>query len=366
MLFPDKDLLRGDVKKMLNYSLIFLISLIFSFLITPVIRNIAFKIGAIDSPDYGRRIHNRQIPNIGGIAIYLSFVITVILFSSFDKTVIGVLTGGTIIIILGFLDDLFELNPGIKLLGQILAAAVLILFGININFITNPISGGLIYPGFWSIPLTIFWVVAITNTINLIDGLDGLAAGVSVIAVFTLFLVALQEGQALPAILAIALAGSSLGFLRHNFYPAKIFMGDTGAMFSGFILAAISIMGALKSAAVVTVFVPLLALGIPIFDTLFAIIRRLYNNEPISKADKGHIHHRLLAMGWTQSQAVLIVYGISGLLGLIAIIINGFELNYPLILPAVVIFSGLLGAWKIGILDFDLTADSYKLNNTKI
>ncbi len=351
---------------MLEFFSIFCISLIISYLMTPVIRKLALFIGAYDIPDK-RRIHNGNIPNIGGVAIYCGFAAGIFLFASFDKMITGIFIGGTFILILGLLDDLYELKPFLKLMGQIAAASILIFYGINIQFITNPF-GELLYLGYWGIPLTIFWVVAITNTINLIDGLDGLATGVSIIAVITLFFVALQEGRILPAVMAVALAGSALGFLKYNFYPAKIFMGDTGAMFCGYILAAISIVGALKSAAVVTVFVPLLALGIPIFDTIFAIIRRIYNRKPISKADKGHIHHRLLALGWTQMQAVLIVYGISIVLGLVAITINGLNIQNPFLLLGIILGLVVTGAWKMGLFSIKLSSDNSRnsLENTNI
>mgnify|MGYP006284077573 CR=1 FL=1 len=357
-------LLEGMEVIMYTYILAFVTSLIITFLVTPYIKNISITIGAIDHPNH-RRINSRSIPNIGGLAIYFGFVAAILLFAPLNKMLIGILIGGTLILILGLIDDLYEISPLLKVLGQITAAGVLILFGVKIQFITNPF-GGMFYLSYWGIPLTILWIVAITNTINLIDGLDGLAAGVATIAVLTLFFVALQEGRILPAVMAITLAGSSLGFLNYNFYPAQIFMGDTGAMFSGYILAAISIVGALKSAAVVTVFVPLLALGIPIFDTIFAIIRRLYHNKPLGKADHGHIHHRLLALGWSQTEAVLIVYGISVMLGLMALVINGSSLiNAVLLFGLIVIVVGI-GAWKLGVFTVELPAEGTRLEKNNI
>ncbi|MFW5980418.1 MAG: glycosyltransferase family 4 protein [Halanaerobiaceae bacterium] len=340
-----------------------LIVLVFSLIITnistPLIKKLSTRIGAVDYPN-SRRINTTPIPNIGGIAIYLGFLITLLLFSPTSNLLTGTLLGGTFILFLGLIDDLYGISPAVKLTGQIMAAGILIYFGVKIEFITNPF-GGMVYLSYWSFPLTILWIVTITNTINLIDGLDGLAAGVATIAVITLFFVALQENRMLPAVMAIALAGSCMGFLKYNFHPAQIFMGDTGAMFTGYVLAAISVAGALKSAAVVTVFVPLLALGIPIFDTLFAIIRRIYNNRPIGKADHGHLHHRLLALGWSQSQAVLIVYAISAILGLMAYIINGSNLVDSLIMLILIIGGIIIGFWKIGIFTVDLPAEGSSL-----
>ncbi len=230
--------------------------------------------------------------------------------------------GATVIVIGGFIDDKYDIKPWCKLLFQILAALILIYFGIRITIITNPVSNiyQYIHIGMFSIPLTIIWVVGITNAMNLIDGLDGLAAGIALIASVTLSIIAILNGRNEAAIVTIIFAGSILGFLPYNFNPASIFMGDTGAQLLGFMLAAISIEGAIKSAAVFPIAVPILAFGIPIYDTLFAVIRRKINGKPIMSADKGHLHHRLLDMGLNQKQAVLIMYVISAILGSFSII----------------------------------------------
>lgn len=337
----------------------FIISLIITYISTPFIKKLSTYIGAVDLPN-NRRINSRPIPNIGGVAIYLGFVVTIILFMPFVRVLMGMLLGGSFILLIGLIDDLYEISPRTKLVGQVLAAVILILFGIKIEFITNPF-GGMIYLGYWGIPFTILWIVGITNTVNLIDGLDGLAAGVSAIAALTLFFVGLQEGQVIAAIAAVSLAGSAMGFLRYNFNPAQIFMGDTGAMFLGYILAAVSVSGALKSAAAVTLVVPVLALGVPIFDTIFAIIRRIYNGKPIGEADHGHIHHRLLALGMTQRKAVTVVYGISILLGMLALIINGSTLHDAILLLVAVLIGLVYGAWKLGIFHVDLPSEGARL-----
>ncbi len=339
-----------------KFALIFITSLIISFVLTPLVKKLANYYNGFDLPSK-RRINNKPVPNTGGLAIFLAFIISYFIFNDHSLSTYGVMFGATFIFILGLIDDIFEIAPIIKLLGQIGGALILIYYGVQINFITNPL-GGMIYLGYFSVPITILWVVGITNTINLIDGLDGLAAGISIVASITLFSVAMQEIRLIPAVLAITLAGSLSGFLKYNFHPAEIFMGDSGSMFTGYILAAISVTGALKSAAAVTIVVPILALGIPIFDTVFAIIRRLYHNKPIGKADRGHIHHRLMALGWSHRQAVIIVYGSSILLGFTALIINGLDIKNGMILFGLSIVGVIYGAWRLGIFSTELTHES--------
>ena len=345
-----------------KFILIFISSLIISYILTPLVKKMARMVNGFDHPSK-RRVNTRPIPNTGGIAIFAAFMISYYLFNDHSLSTYGIMFGATFIFILGLIDDIFEISPLVKLLGQIGAASILIYYGIQINFITNPL-GGMIYLGYFSFPITILWVVGITNTVNLIDGLDGLAAGISIIATVTLFAVAMQEYRLIPAVLAIALAGSLSGFLKYNFHPAEIFMGDSGSMFTGFILASISATGALKSAAAVTIIVPILALGVPIFDTIFAIVRRLYHNKPIGEADRGHIHHRLLALGWSHRQAVIIVYGSSLLLGATALIINGLNIKNGMILFGLAVTGVIYGAWKLGIFSTELSHDSQALEES--
>lgn len=336
--------------------LIFITSLIISYILTPLAKKIAYFFDGFDHPSQ-RRVNTRPIPNTGGIAIFVSFILSYYFFNTHSISTYGIMAGSAFIFGLGLVDDIYEISPLIKLLGQIAAAAILIFFGVQIQFITNPL-GGIIYLGYFGIPVTIIWVVGITNTVNLIDGLDGLAAGISIIATMTLFFVAIQEYRFIPAILAIALAGSLVGFLKYNFHPAEIFMGDSGSMFIGYILSAISITGALKSAAAVTLIVPILALGIPIFDTIFAIVRRIYHDKPIGKADRGHIHHRLLALGWSHRQAVIIVYGSSIFLGTTALIINGLDIKNGMILFGLAVAGVIYGAWRLGIFSTEIPTES--------
>ena len=329
-----------------NIFLLGFLAMIISLLITPLIRKLAFKFSIVSIPNDDRRIHNKTMPLMGGLAIYISFAICLILKSgSLSHTETGILIGASIIAFYGILDDKFELKPLHKLSFQIFAACVLVYFGIKIEYLTNPFGGGYI-PMYWvSYPLTLLWVVGITNAVNLIDGLDGLAAGISCIAALTIFIIAVISGRPPEAaFLTIILSGAIIGFLPYNFNPASIFMGEVGPALLGFLLAAISMEGAIKSAAAFAIAVPILALGVPIYDTLFAIVRRKINGKPISVGDRGHLHHRLLDMGLSQRQVVVIMYLISAFLGGIAIIAMQISNSYLLLGLVLIIF--LLIAWK--------------------
>lgn len=331
-----------------------LVSIIISAAFTPVIKKFAVKIKVIDIPKDNRRIHKKPIPLLGGLAIYFSFVLTLILKTGkLSQSEIGILIGATIIALGGFLDDKFEIRPWQKLLFQITAALALTIYGVRIVWITNPISSSELSMsiGLFSVPLTVIWVVGITNALNLIDGLDGLAAGVAFIAAVTIFIIAFLNGRDEAAVLTVILAGSILGFLPYNFNPASIFMGDTGAQLLGFLLAAISIKGTIKSATAFAIAVPILALGIPIYDTLFAMIRRKINGKPIMQADKGHLHHRLLDMGLNQRQAVIIMYLISAVLGSFAIIAMQISTQRSYFLLALVMVVLVMMAWKFGFFE---------------
>lgn len=331
------------------YFVAFIVALAVAYFITPQVKQLAIRVGALDAPD-ARKVHTTLIPRMGGLAIYAGFVLAVLASMHVNREIFGLLAGGTTILIIGIIDDMKTLSAKVKLAGQILAAIVLVLFDIRIEWLTNPF-GDMLYVEYLSIPLTILWVVGLTNTVNLIDGLDGLAAGVSTIAAITILLVAVQQNFWTVAVLMAALAGSALGFLQHNFNPAKIFMGDTGSMFLGFMLAAVSVLGTVKSAATIAMIVPIVALGLPIMDTAFAIIRRYSNGQPIFKPDKGHLHHRLLAMGLTQKQAVLLMYVISGCLGLSAIALTEVNKGFALLIIIVLLAAAFFGAKKIGVLN---------------
>lgn len=341
--------------------LAFMIALGMALIITPGVIAFARRTGALDKPD-ARKVHARPIPRIGGIGIYAAFMVSILvqllfvdLTPEYMMSLIGLMVGGTIVVAIGIIDDYCDLPAKVKLLGQIIAAAVLVVaFDVRIDFITDPL-GDFIYLEWFAIPATIFWVVGLTNTVNLIDGLDGLAAGVSSIAAITIFLVAMEEGIPFVAMLTAALAGAAVGFLYYNFNPARIFMGDTGSMFLGFMLAGISVVGAVKSAATIALIVPILALGLPILDTTFAIVRRARNHRPIFKPDKGHLHHRLLAHGFTQKQAVLLMYVVSGLFGLCALALTVVSPQAATLIILIVAAAVFIGARKLGIFRMDVS-----------
>ncbi|WP_114570056.1 glycosyltransferase family 4 protein [Exiguobacterium flavidum] len=290
-----------------------------ALLVTPVVKRFAVAVGAVDSPD-ARKVHVRIMPRLGGLAIYIAFLIGYFMLQPSSPYATHILVGGFVIILTGALDDRLQLNARLKLMGQIMAAVVVLNGGIRIEFINLPFDQQL-YLGWWSVPITFLWIVGITNAVNLIDGLDGLAAGVSSIVLLTIISLAVIQGNVYVTIVAILLLMSTLGFLVHNFYPAKIFMGDTGALFLGYMLGVLSLLG-FKNVTLFSLAVPVILLGIPISDTLFAIIRRLLSGQPPFAPDKAHLHHRLLDLGFTMRQAVLVIYGLCAVFGMTAILFS--------------------------------------------
>lgn len=306
--------------------LAFALSLVIAFLMTPPVKRFAEKVGAIDVPKDDRRVHNHPIPRMGGLAIFMGFVLSLIVFVPMSTKVLGLLVGSLIIAVMGGVDDIVCLNPWIKLLGQVIAALVAIRCGLVFDVISNPnifAEETYIEIGYLSIPLTMLWIVACTNAVNLIDGLDGLAVGVSAISSLTMLIVSLFVSEPVVSLILAALTGACLGFMPYNLNPAKIFMGDVGSQLLGFVLSTASIMGLFKLHAIITFFVPLLALALPLADTIFAFFRRILHGQSPFKADKGHFHHRLLAMGLNQKQVVAVLYGISAVLGLLAVLMAG-------------------------------------------
>ena len=314
-----------------------------SFIMTPLVIKIAHRFGAIDIPKDDRRMHKKPMPLWGGIAIFTGFFVSMFLFSNISTIkLIGLFVASVVVLITGMIDDIKPLGAKAKLLMQVVAAFILVKSGFEINYFSDFFGDqGYIFLSNMSLPISIIWIVGVTNTVNLIDGLDGLAAGISAIAAVTLSYIAIINHRYDAAMITLILAGSSIGFLPYNFNPAKIFMGDAGALFLGLVLAAISVEGALKGATALTVVVPILALGVPIFDTAFAIIRRLINKRPIMEADKGHLHHRLMSIGMGQRKTVLSMYLISALLGAGAIALmkqNWIHALVLLVLVAIVVF----------------------------
>ncbi|MFD2117015.1 glycosyltransferase family 4 protein [Paenibacillus yanchengensis] len=346
------------------YFIGFIVALLIAVIMTPLVKKFAFWVGAIDKPNY-RKVHTKVMPRLGGLAIYLAFVVTIFAILPFlpegllrprDMNMIyALLSGGTIIILLGALDDRFELSAKVKLVGQILAACVVVFgFGIRIDLLNIPFGQTMQPIAEWiSIPITILWIVGVTNAINLIDGLDGLAAGVSAIAIATIAVMAFIMGNQPVMFLSVLLLGGIIGFLVFNFHPAKIFMGDSGALFLGFSLATLSMFG-FKQVAIVSFVTPLLIIGVPLTDTIFAIIRRWVNKKPIFAPDKEHLHHRLQDLGFSHKRTVLIIWGISAIFGVLAIIqssiVQSSAANWlTLVVIFVLVFLLQIGSEVIGL-----------------
>ena len=323
-----------------DIAIAFLLAFIVTFMATPYTIKIAQKVGAVDIPKDKRRMHKKAMPKFGGPAVILGFLVSVIyllIVMSMEKTIdlfgveeygkklLGMFLGIVIISITCIIDDIKTIKPLVKLAGQVLAAIVVVSFGIRIDDIVPSFITSEAGKEIFSVILTIGWIVGVTNAINLIDGLDGLSSGISVISSISLLIIFVLNGSPLVSILLItALAGALVGFLPFNFAPAKTFIGDTGSNFLGFSLSIISILGVAKTYTIAVIVLPLIVLGLPIFDTLWAIIRRIIKGKSIKaifKADKGHMHHRLVRKGFSQKQAVLILYGISATFGIFAVIL---------------------------------------------
>ena len=330
-----------DYHFMLKLVLALVTAGIVSFAATPLVKMFAIRVGAMDVPKDNRRMHKVPIPRLGGLAIFIAFLLGVLVFAKIDRQLQGILLGAIMIVILGVLDDILTLGALPKLLVQIAAAAVAVYHGCVIDTLSNPnpfSADPWISLGGWSVPVTILWIVAITNAVNFIDGLDGLACGVSAISAASLFVISLLVSEGNVAVILAVLLGACLGFIPYNFNPAKIFMGDTGATFLGYILATISIMGLFKMYAVISFAVPFLILSVPIFDICFAILRRLAKGQNPMTADRGHVHHRLIDMGFSQKQAVAIAYMITAILGLAAVVLTSSgEMKAMLFIGAVVV-----------------------------
>ena len=327
-------------------GLTLLVAAAISFCTTPLIKLLARKVGAMDVPKDERRMHHRPIPRMGGLAIFLGFIVSFLIFGEINREIQGILLGAVIIIILGVLDDILTLKALPKFLVQLVAAVIVVLHGCRIEHFL-----GFSLPAWLSYPISVIWIVAITNAVNFIDGLDGLAAGVSAISAGTMLVVALllvPDGTAMiSAILLAGIVGACIGFIPFNFNPASIFMGDTGSTFLGFMLASVSIFGLFKTYAVISFAVPFLVLGLPIFDICFAVIRRLAKGQSPMHADRGHVHHRLIDMGFSQKQAVAISYLLSAILGLAAVVLTDRGEIQALIFLAAVVVVGTIGVGLI-------------------
>ena len=296
-------------------------------------------------------MHDHPIPRMGGLAIFLGFLLSTLVFVPLSQSLRGMLLGSIIIVILGIFDDIYALPALPKLIVQILAALIAVLHGNVIQVISNPniLSDNPYWSlGAWSIPVSVIWIVAITNAVNLIDGLDGLAVGVAAISSLTMLVIAMLVSENVVALTMAALAGGCIGFMPYNQNPAKIFMGDTGSTFLGFVLATVSIQGLFKFYTIISFAVPFLMLGLPLFDTCFAIIRRLSKGQNPMSPDRSHVHHRLIDMGFNQKQAVGILYVISAILGLSAVVLTTSGALKAMVLMCALCLAGLF-AYRVSI-----------------
>ncbi|WP_342433018.1 MraY family glycosyltransferase [Neobacillus sp. FSL H8-0543] len=322
-----------------------------SILLTPVVKKLAFKIGATDSPNH-RKVHKNVMPRLGGLAIFISFIIGILIINPESSYHLPIVLGSIVILLTGMVDDIKEISPKVKLGGQIIAALIVVVMGdISVQFINLPFGGKIDF-GIFSIPITMIWIIGITNAINLIDGLDGLAAGVSSIALLTIAGMAAVMGNAYVLVIALILAVSTIGFLGYNFHPAKIFMGDTGALFLGFMIGVLALLG-FKNVAFISFVIPIIILGVPISDTFFAIIRRLVNKQPLSAPDKSHLHHCLMRTGFSHKQAVLLIYAMAAVFGLAAFIFSQSTVWGSLIVILALLITIEVIVEKIGLIRED-------------
>ncbi len=314
----------------MHFFLFFALAAAITMVLTPISAKFAIRIGAIDAPDGVRKFHGRNIPYGGGLAMFSAFFLSLLLAhctigfaeGAYRGKLIGIFLASLLMLVVGLLDDMKPIGARTKFFFQIIAALILVLFGYRITYMESLMN--VVDFSFWSIPITVLWIVGVTNTLNLIDGLDGLAAGIAAIACTTIFVISFITGNTGSALLSAILAGSCIGFLPQNFNPAKVFMGDAGSYFIGIVISVISMEGGLKSATFLTVLAPILAIGIPIFDTAFAIIRRTVSGRPLGEPDRGHIHHKFLDFGFGQRRAVVTMYFINAVFGIGAVaFING-------------------------------------------
>ncbi|WP_026909358.1 MraY family glycosyltransferase [Paucisalibacillus globulus] len=342
----------------LDLGIAFTIALLSTLLLTLPVKKLAVKIGAVDFPNH-RKIHKKVTPRLGGLAIFIGAFLGALYLQPQDEHLFEIVCGAIIILITGALDDRFTIRPIAKLTGQLIATSFLISGGLIIERITLPFIGQ-VELGFLSVLITVLWVVGITNAINLIDGLDGLATGVTTIALISLFIMAIIDVRILAAYFCIVLIGANLGFLFHNFHPAKIYMGDTGSNFLGYMIAVISILGLFKNIALLSFVIPIIVLAVPIFDTVFAILRRSMNKQNIMKPDNKHIHYQLLNAGYSHRKTVLILYGISAIFGALAIIFSETTITANLLVVFILLIllhilaelAGIVMGGKRPVLDF--------------
>ncbi len=346
--------IMDSLEEYIFYIMAFLLAFFITSLVTPVCRRVAFIIGAVDHPK-DRGMHTKSMPLAGGLAIYAGFTVTLLVMvpTIVDHQVeqlTGLIIGATLITTVGLLDDIYGLSPRIRIIVQVLSALIVVNTGTVIQTISMPfMSDGIVDFGFMSSFITVFWIVGMTNAVNFIDGLDGLATGIASIASLMLMVISILFGDPIVAGLSImltaTLAGACIGFLPHNFNPATIFMGDTGSTFLGFTLAVMSIQTMLKTYTALTLIVAVLILGLPIFDTTFAVLRRIINKQPISQGDRGHLHHRLIDKGLSQKKAVITLYAVSGAFGIAGILVVMNDIKLAILIVGLIL---MIWVWDLG------------------
>lgn len=320
---------------MIHIALLSLVSLVSALIVTPIVIRYSKKLHITDKPN-ARKVHKEPVPTLGGIAIAISFIVGLLVLQPTSDFHLSIIIGAGVILLLGIFDDIYDLSAKFKFFIQILVACFVVFWGgLQVEFINLPFGGELEF-GLFSGIFTVFWIVGVTNAINLIDGLDGLAAGVSGIALITVAGMAMLMGDVYVTTMALVLFFSIVGFLRYNFHPAKIFMGDTGALFLGFMISVLSLLG-FKNVTVVSFLIPIFILGVPISDTLIAMLRRKINNRPVSSPDSAHLHHRLTQFGFSHKQTVLFIYLLSALFSLAAILFSMTTLWGSMIILCVVL-----------------------------
>lgn len=332
-------------QQILSVLIAALAAAVISFVLTPLVKRFAVRFGFVDIPKDERRMHRKAIPTIGGVAIFAAFLLVALWMCQMDRQLLGMLAGSLVIVALGIIDDKYDLNAKLKFVVQILAAAIPVSQGCVIRYFSHPfgfLGNTYLNLGVLAVPLTILWIVALTNAVNFIDGLDGLSVGVCSISSLTMAFIALSLGQSREALILGALLGACLGFLPYNFNPAKIFMGDTGATFLGFVLACMSVTGLFKLYAVISFAVPLLVLGVPLFDICFACIRRIWHHISPMHPDRSHIHHRLIDSGFNQRQSVLILYIAASLMGVLAVMVSTSGAGKALMVLIAVVLVGVI------------------------
>lgn len=336
---------------MLEIFLLASLTLVISLIVTPFIIKFSIKIKAQDEPNY-RKAHSIPTPTLGGLAIFISFIAGLLILQPSSDYHASMIIGACLIILVGVFDDLYNLSAKTKFLVQIVAALIVVFGGgLEVEFINLPF-GGKIEFGVLSSVIAIFWIVGITNAINLIDGLDGLAAGVSSIALFTIAVMAVLMGDVYVSTMALILFFSTMGFLRFNFHPAKIFMGDTGALFLGYMISVLALLG-FKNITVVSFVIPIFILGVPISDTVIAMIRRRINRKPISHPDSSHLHHRLMKSGFTHKQTVLFIYSLSIMFSVAAIFFSMTTLWGSIIILSVALLAIEILIESLGLINND-------------